>query len=321
MKKILVVTALTLAAACGSAMAQQNWPTKPIKIIVPFPPGQASDTIARVVGERMSKSLGQPVIVENITGAGGNIGSDRGAKADPDGYTLTMATAALPISALVYRKLPFNAIKDFAPVTQMTITPLVLIAGPGLPAQSVKELVTLAKKDPGKVTFASSGQGTSHHLSGELFKTLAGLDILHVPYKGSSQAHIDLMSGIVNMMFDNIVPVTPHIKSGKLKALAVTTKTRASTLPDVPTMAESGYPEFEAVAWFGLLAPAATPKPIIDRLNREAVAALTAPDIKERLTGMGATVVAGSPDEFAAFFAREFAKWEPIVKRSKIELD
>ncbi len=321
MKKILVVTALTLAAACGSAMAQQNWPTKPIKIIVPFPPGQASDTIARVVGERMSKSLGQPVIVENITGAGGNIGSDRGAKADPDGYTLTMATAALPISALVYRKLPFNAIKDFAPVTQMTITPLVLIAGPGLPAQSVKELVTLAKKDPGKVTFASSGQGTSHHLSGELFKTLAGLDILHVPYKGSSQAHIDLMSGTVNMMFDNIVPVTPHIKSGKLKALAVTTKTRASTLPDVPTMAESGYPEFEAVAWFGLLAPAATPKPIIDRLNREAVAALTAPDIKERLTGMGATVVAGSPDEFAAFFAREFAKWVPIVKRSKIELD
>jgi tripartite-type tricarboxylate transporter receptor subunit TctC len=320
-KKILVVAALTLAAACGSAMAQQNWPTKPIKIIVPFPPGQASDTIARVVGERMSKSLGQPVIVENITGAGGNIGSDRGAKADPDGYTLTMATAALPISALVYRKLPFSAIKDFAPVTQMTITPLVLIAGPGLPAQSVKELVTLAKKDPGKITFASSGQGTSHHLSGELFKALAGLDILHVPYKGSSQAHIDLMSGTVNMMFDNIVPVTPHIKSGKLKALAVTTKTRASTLPDVPTMAESGYPDFEAVAWFGLLAPAATPKPIIDRLNREAVAALTAPDIKERLTGMGATVVASSPDEFAAFFAREFAKWEPIVKRSKIELD
>ncbi len=321
MKKILIVAALTLAAACGGAMAQQNWPTKPIKIIVPFPPGQASDTIARVVGERMSKSLGQPVIVENITGAGGNIGSDRGAKAEPDGYTLTMATAALPISALVYRKLPFNAIKDFAPVTQMTITPLVLITGPGLPAQSVKELVTLAKKDPGKITFASSGQGTSHHLSGELFKTLAGLDILHVPYKGSSQAHIDLMGGTVNMMFDNIVPVTPHIKSGKLKALAVTTKTRASTLPDVPTMAESGYPDFEAVAWFGLLAPAATPKPIIDRLNREAVAALTAPDIKERLTGMGATVVASSPDEFAAFFAREFAKWEPIVKRSKIELD
>ncbi len=321
MKKILIVAALTLAAACGGAMAQQNWPTKPIKIIVPFPPGQASDTIARVVGERMSKSLGQPVIVENITGAGGNIGSDRGAKAEPDGYTLTMATAALPISALVYRKLPFNAIKDFAPVTQMTITPLVLITGPGLPAQSLKELVTLAKKDPGKITFASSGQGTSHHLSGELFKTLAGLDILHVPYKGSSQAHIDLMGGTVNMMFDNIVPVTPHIKSGKLKALAVTTKTRASTLPDVPTMAESGYPDFEAVAWFGLLAPAATPKPIIDRMNREAVAALTAPDIKERLTGMGATVVASSPDEFAAFFAREFAKWEPIVKRSKIELD
>jgi tripartite-type tricarboxylate transporter receptor subunit TctC len=321
MKQLFAVAALAIATACGPALAQSNWPTKPIKIIVPFPPGQASDTIARIVGERMSKSLGQPVVIDNIPGAGGNIGSDRGAKAEPDGYTLTMATAALPISALVYKKLPFNPAKDFAPVTQMTITPLVLITGANVPAKSVKDLVDLAKKSPGKVTFASSGPGTSHQLSGELFKTLAGIDILHVPYKGSAPAHIDLMSGTVDLMFDNIVPVTPHIKSGKLKALAVTTKTRASTLPEVPTMAEAGFPDFEAVAWFGLLAPAATPKPIVERLNREAVAALNSPDIKARLTDMGATVVANKPEEFAAFFAREFAKWKPIVERSKIELD
>ena len=321
MKKSLAVLAMALAALSGPASAQQSWPTKPIRIIVPFPAGQASDTIARVVGERMSKSLGQPVIVENVPGAGGNIGSDRGAKADPDGYTLTMATAALPISALVYKKLPFNALKDFAPITQMTITPLVLITAPGTPANSVKELVDYAKKNPGKVTFASSGAGTSHHLSGELFKSLAGIDILHVPYKGSAPAHIDLMGGVVNIMFDNIVPVTPHIKSGKLKALAVTTKTRAATLPDVPTMSESGYPNFEAVAWFGLLAPAATPKPIVERLNREAVAALNAPEIKAKLTDMGATVVANKPEEFADFFAQEFAKWKPVVERAKIELE
>lgn len=321
MKKSLAIVAMAIAAVTSPASAQSNWPTKPIRIIVPFPAGQASDTIARLVGERMSKGLGQPVVVENVPGAGGNVGSDRGAKAEPDGYTLTMATAALPISALVYKKLPFNASRDFAPITQMTITPLVLITAPGNPANSVKDIVDEARRNPGKVTFASSGTGTSHHLSGELLKALAGIDVLHVPYRGSAPAHIDLMGGLVNIMFDNIVPVTPHIKSGKLKALAVTTKTRAATLPDVPTMAESGYPNFEAVAWFGLLAPAATPRPIIDRLNREAVAALNAPDIKAKLTDMGASVVANSPAEFAQFFASEFAKWKPIVERAKIELE
>ena len=319
MKRALLAAG-ALLALCGGAAAQ-SYPNRPIHVIVPFPAGQASDTIMRVVGDRLAKSLGQPVIVDNKPGAGGNLGTDQGAKAPPDGYTLTVATAALPISKNVYRKLPFDPVQDFAPITLMTITPLVLVARPDLPAKNVGELVEQAKKNPGKMTFASSGTGTSHQLSGELFKTLAGIDLLHVPYKGSPPAHVDLMAGTVDIMFDNIVPVTPQIKQGKLKALAVTTKTRAPSLPDVPTMSEAGFPNFEAVAWFGLLAPAGTPRPIIDRLNKETVAILNAPDIKERLAGLGATTVGDTPAEFARFIKSEIDKWAPVVKRAHIELE
>jgi tripartite-type tricarboxylate transporter receptor subunit TctC len=318
--KRYVLAALAATLFSGAVLAQ-GYPNKPIRVIVPFPAGQASDTIMRLVGERLGKALGQPVVVDNKPGAGGNIGSDQGAKAPPDGYTLTVATAALPISKTVYRKLPFDPAKDFAPVTLMTITPLVLVTRPDLPVKNVAELVAQAKNNPGRMTFASSGPGTSHHLSGELFKTLAAVDMLHVPYKGSPPAHIDLMAGTVDIMFDNIVPVTPHIKAGKLKALAVTTKTRAASLPDVPTMTEAGFANFEAVAWFGLLAPAGTPKPIVDRLNKETVAILNTPDIKERLAGLGATTVGNTPDEFGAFINTEIDKWAPIVKRAQIELE
>lgn len=314
----LVISAMI---ALSTTAIAQDYPNKPIKIVVPFPAGQASDTISRIVGERLSKSLGQPVLIDNRPGAGGNIGTDVGAKSPPDGYTLTVATAALPISKNVYRKLPFDPEKDFVPITLMTITPLVLIARSDLAVKDVAGLVDYAKKNPGKLTYASSGTGTSHHLSGELFKTLAGIDMLHVPYKGSPPAHIDLMGGSVDIMFDNIVPVTPHIKSGKLKALAVTTKTRASSLPEIPTMAEAGFTNFEAVAWFGMLAPAGTPQTIVDRLNKEIVAILNTPEIKERLAAMGATVVADKPDEFARFISTEINKWAPIVKRAQISLE
>ena len=312
---------LSAAIVLGTCAIAQDYPNKPIKIIVPYPAGQASDTISRIVGERLSKSLGQPVLVDNRPGAGGNIGTDVGAKSPPDGYTLTVATAALPISKHVYRKLPFDPEKDFAPITLMTVTPLVLVTRADLPVKDVASLVDYAKKNPGKLTFASSGTGTSHQLSGELFKTLAGIDLLHVPYKGSPPAHIDLMGGSVDIMFDNIVPVSPHVKSGKLKALAVTTKTRASSLPDVPTMAEAGFPNFEAVAWFGILVPAGTPQPIIDRLNKEIVAILNTPDIKERLAALGATVVADTPAEYARFMSAEINKWAPIVKRAQISIE
>jgi tripartite-type tricarboxylate transporter receptor subunit TctC len=319
MKRATFALAMAMAL-CAGAQAD-DYPSKPIKIIVPYPGGQASDTITRLVGERLGKALGQPVVVDNRPGAGGNIGTDAGAKSPPDGYTLTIATAALPISKHVYRKLPFDPAKDFMPITLMTVTPLVLVTRTNLPVKDVADLVALAKKDPGKITFASSGPGTSHQLSGELFKSLAGVEMLHVPYKGSPPAHVDLMGGSVDIMFDNIVPVAPHIKAGKLRALAVTTKTRASALPDVPTMAEAGYPNFEATAWFGLLAPAGTPRPIVDRLNKEVVAILTSPDIKERLASMGATVVADKPEEFGRFMANEINKWGPVVKRANIELE
>jgi tripartite-type tricarboxylate transporter receptor subunit TctC len=316
-------TVLAVAAAwalCAGAQAD-DYPGKPVKIIVPYPGGQASDTIARLVGEKLGKALGQPVLVDNRPGAGGNIGTDIGARSAPDGYTLTVASAALPISKHVYRKLPFDPVKDFVPITLMTITPLVLVTRTSLPVKDVPSLVALAKASPGKITFASSGPGTSHQLSGELFKSLAGIDMLHVPYKGSPPAHVDLMGGSVDVMFDNIVPVAPHVKGGKLQALAVTTKTRAAALPDVPTMAEAGYPNFEATAWFGLLAPAGTPQPIVARLNKELVAILQSPEVKERLTGMGATVVAGTPEEFGRFMADEINKWGPVVKRANIELE
>ena len=316
-------TLLALAAALGvatSAMAE-DYPTRPIRVIVPFPAGQASDTIVRLVGDQLGRRLGQPIIVENKPGAGGNLGTEQGARAAADGYTLTIATAALPISKLVYRKLAYDPVKDFDPVTLMTVTPLVLVTRPNLPANNVKELVELARKSPGTLTFASSGQGTSHQLSSELLKALADVDMLHVPYRGSAPAHLDLMGGRVDIMFDNIVPVSPHIQSGKLKALAVTTKERAPALPSVPTMAESGYASFEAVAWFGVLAPAGTPAPIVDRLSREINAVLQMPEVNAKLVSMGANVAGTSPAEFRSFMAAEINKWVPVVKRANIVID
>ncbi|WP_326539762.1 tripartite tricarboxylate transporter substrate binding protein [Pseudorhodoferax sp.] len=305
----------------GAAFAADDYPNRPIKLIVPFPAGQASDTIARLIGEQLGKSLGQPVVVENRAGAGGNIGTEAGAKAPADGYTLTMATAALPISKHVYKKLPFDPAKDFAHVTLITVTPLVLVTRPDLGADSVQQLVDMARKQPGKLTFASSGLGTSHQLSSELLKAITNTDILHVPYKGSAPAHIDLMSGTVDIMFDNILPVSPHVKSGKLKALAVTTKNRAASLPDVPTMAEAGFPTFEAVAWFGLLAPAGTPASVVDKLSSEVNGILKRPEIHSRLTGMGANVMGTPPREFERFMNAEIGKWAPVVQRAQISIE
>ena len=313
------LAAAALAAACAAPAFAQTYPTTPVRIIVPFPPGQASDVIARLVGQKMSENLGQQVVVDNRVGAGGNIGSDMGAKAPPDGYTLTMATAALPISASVYAKLPFDPVKDFATVTLMTVTPLVLIVHPALPVKNVKELVALARSRPGQLNFASSGMGTSHHLSGEMLRTVTGVNIVHVPYKGSQAAHIDLMSGQVAMMFDNILPVRPMVQAGKLKALAVTTPQRSPALPDVPTIAEAGLPNFEAVAWFGMLAPAGTPRDIVTKLNGEIVRVLKLPDVNERLSGMGAIVVGSTPDEFATWMRNEVAKWAKVVKAAGVQ--
>jgi tripartite-type tricarboxylate transporter receptor subunit TctC len=318
LKKLLVlIGALTFFSLSNA----QSFPTKPLKIIVPYPPGQASDLITRMVADKVSQSVGQAIIVENKPGAGGNLGTEIGAKLPADGYTLTIGTAALPISKLVYKKLTFDPINDFNGITLMTTMPLVLVVPPALKVNTVAELVEYAKKNPGKVNFASSGNGTSHQLAGEMFKQYAGVDITHVPYKGSPPAHVDLMGGSVDLMFDNIVAVGPLVKSGKLKALAVTSKTRSSILPNVPTMLESGYPNIEAVAWFGVLTPKGTPKNIINRLNKEFVAALTIPEIKNKLEESGAQVIASTSEDFDTFMQNEVKKWSNVINTAKISLD
>ncbi|MDP3621718.1 MAG: tripartite tricarboxylate transporter substrate binding protein [Polynucleobacter sp.] len=320
MKAKKLITLFALLAVFGLSQAQ-SFPNKPLRIIVPYPPGQASDQITRMVADKVSQAFNQPIIVENKPGAGGNLGTEIGAKSPADGYMMTIGTAALPISKLVYKKLTFDPINDFNGVTLMTTMPLVLVVPPGLKVNTVAELVEYAKSNPGKINFASSGIGTSHQLAGEMFKQYANVDITHVPYKGSPPAHVDLMGGSVDMMFDNIVAVGPHIKSGKLKALAVTSKTRSPIFPNVPTMQESGYPNIEAVAWFGVLVPKGTPTNVINRLNKEFVAALTMPEIKNKLQENGAQVVASSPDEFNAFMQSEVSKWANVINTAKIVLD
>ena len=317
-KKLLALISTLVFFSLSHA---QSFPNKPLKIIVPYPPGQASDQITRMVADKVSQAIGQPILVDNKPGAGGNLGTEIGAKSPADGYTMTIATAALPISKLVYKKLTFDPINDFNGITLMTTMPLVLVVPPALKVNTVAELVEYAKKNPGKVNFASSGTGTSHQLAGEMFKQYAGVDITHVPYKGSPPAHVDLMGGSVDLMFDNIVAVGPLVKSGKLKALAVTSKTRSSTLPNVPTMQESGYPNIEAVAWFGVLVPKGTPKGIVNRLNKEFVTALAIPEIKSKLEESGAQVIASTPEDFDVFMQNEVKKWSGVINTAKITLD
>jgi tripartite-type tricarboxylate transporter receptor subunit TctC len=317
-KKLLALISTLVFFSLSHA---QPFPSKPLKIIVPYPPGQASDQITRMVADKVSQAIGQPIVVDNKPGAGGNLGTEIGAKSPADGYTMTIGTAALPISKLVYKKLTFDPINDFNGITLMTTMPLVLVVPPALKVNTVAELVEYAKKNPGKVNFASSGTGTSHQLAGEMFKQYAGVDITHVPYKGSPPAHVDLMGGSVDLMFDNIVAVGPLVKSGKLKALAVTSKTRSSTLPNVPTMQESGYPNIEAVAWFGVLVPKGTPKAIINRLNKEFVTALAIPEIRSKLEESGAQVIASTSEDFDVFMQNEVKKWSVVINTAKISLD
>jgi tripartite-type tricarboxylate transporter receptor subunit TctC len=311
---------VAVIAAMGftSGLAQaQGYPTHSIRLIVPFPPGGATDIIARAVAQRWTETLGQSVVVENRPGAGGNIGSDVVAKATPDGYTLLMGTVGThAINASLYTNMPYDHVKDFAPVILVAGVPNVMEVNPSVPAKTVQEFIAYAKANPGKLNFASSGSGTSIHLSGELFKVMTGVQMTHVPYKGSAPALTDLMGGQVQVMFDNLPPSLPHIKAGKLRPLAVTSATRAPALPDVPTVAESGVPGFEASSWFGVLAPAGTPRPIIDRLNGEVAKWLATPEAKERMLALGANAIGGSPEDFAAHIRAETAKWAKVVKES-----
>jgi tripartite-type tricarboxylate transporter receptor subunit TctC len=312
---------MLLVVHCGLAAAQA-WPSKPIKWIVPFAAGGTTDILARTVGEKLALALGQPVIIENKPGAGGSLGADFVAKAAPDGYTIlggTISTHA--INATLYKELPYDPVRDFVPITLIARVPNMLVVNNDVPAKNVSELIVLMKKNPGKYTFASSGNGTSQHLSGELFKNIAGVDMQHVPYKGSPPALQDVMGGSVTMTFDNITTAWPLAKGGKLRALGVTTAKRSPVAPDVPTLAEAGLAGYEIGSWQGVFAPAGTPPEIVKRLNTEMVRIINLPDVKEKLLGLGAEPVGNTSEEFTVFVKAEVVKWGDVVRKSGARVD
>ena len=311
-----------LALAPLAAQAQAAYPTKPITIIVPFSAGGTTDILARILGQFMSKDLGQPVVVDNRAGAGGNIGAQAVARAAPDGYTLLMGTVGThAINQSLYKKLAFDPIKDFAPLSRVALVPNLLVANPSQPFKTVKEMIDYAKANPGKITFGSSGNGSSIHLSGELFKHMAGVEMQHVPYRGSAPAVTDLLGGQIAVMFDNMPSAIGYVKSGKLRPLAVTTPKRSPALPDVPTIAEAGVPGYEATSWFGLLAPAKTPAPVVAKLNASILKALADPEVKAKMAEQGAEPYGEKPEQFAQFIQSETEKWGKIVKQSGASIE
>jgi tripartite-type tricarboxylate transporter receptor subunit TctC len=300
----------------GGADAQ-TYPSKPIRFIAPFAAGGALDTLTRTIASRMQENWGQPVLVENRTGAGGNIGADIVAKAPPDGYTLVMGTIAThAINVSLYSPMPYDAVKDFAPVTIAATINNSLSVHPSVATRNVAELIQYAKANPGRLTFGSAGSGTSQHLAGELFKTMTGVDMVHVPYKGGAPAMVDLLAGQISMTFGDIPTALPHIRSGRLRSIAVTAARRSPLLPDVPTIAEQGLPGFDVSAWFGVFTTAGTPRPVVSQLNAEIARILRLPDVREKLLAVGMEPVTNSPDEFAAFVQSEIAKWARVVKAS-----
>jgi tripartite-type tricarboxylate transporter receptor subunit TctC len=327
MKQAAIVrrVALALMAALMIPLIAhaQAWPTRqPIKFVIPYPPGGASDVTARILGVKLSESLGQAVVIENRPGANGIIALESVAKAAPDGYTILMANLGPnAINPVVYNKLPYDAIKDFAPITLTSVVPQIVVVAPALPIKSVQDLIAYAKANPGKLTFASAGNGASNHLSGELFNAMAGIKMVHVPYKGDAPGMTDVMSGAVGVAFPTAVAAMPHVKSGRLRAIAVTSAKRIASLPDVPTVAEAGLAGYEAVSWGGVMAPAGTPPEIINRFNVEINRILKLPDVAEKLSSLGAEIVGTTPDEFATYLKAEIAKWGKVARDNNVKLD
>jgi tripartite-type tricarboxylate transporter receptor subunit TctC len=312
--------AIALLASALPASAQ-NYPSRSIAVVVPFPAGGSADTLARLIGQMLSERLGQAVIVENKPGAGGNLGTDAVAKAAPDGYTLLLTPSSIAIAPALYTKLPFDPIKDFAPVTLLGSIPMVVVVYPEFPPKTLAELIALAKAKPGEISYASAGNGSTNHLAVELFKIKTGIDMLHVPYRGNPLAVVDVIAGRVPVFFDFVLTGLPHVREGKVRALAVTGAHRSQVLPDVPTVAEAGVPGFEASTWFAVYAPAGTKPEIVEKLNTEILAVLALPKIRERLTALGVDILADGPQGLAALTKSDLEKWGPIVQKAGVKLD
>ena len=322
-RHLLALLALAgLGLTAHAQTAATDWPNKPIRWVVPFPPGGAMDAIARTLGEKAGKTLGQPFVIENKPGAGGNIGADYVAKQPGDGYTMMITSIGMATNKPLYSKLNYDPIKDFAPVSLLAVVPNVLVTNATQPeVKTARDVIAAARKAPGQLTYASAGNGTSIHLAGEVFTSLAKLDMLHVPYKGSGPAVSDLLGGQVNYMFDSITSARPHIESGKLRALGVTTAKRSSTLPNVPTLAEAGVPGYEVSPWFAVFMPTATPKAIVSKLNKALLDAMKDPEVAKRFETIGAEPVGSTPDELAQHLARESERWTQLITERGIKLD
>lgn len=322
MKQLLtLIFGLSALVIAGTPAAQERYPESPIRLVVGFPPGSQPDIVARLLAKQLNETLGQPVVVENIAGAAGNIAAERLAKAAPDGYTVGLLSQThIVINPHLYR-LGYDPVKDFAPVSQLTVSPNVLVVNTAIPAASVKELVALAKAAPGGLTFASSGSGTGTHIAAELFMSAAGVDIRHIPYKGVVAAIPDLVAGRVAMMFSTIPVALPLVREGKLRALAVTSLQRSPAVPEIPTVAEAGYPDFEATNWYGLFVPAGTSASIVHRLHAATSRALERADVRSKLTGLGMQVIGSSPDEFATMIKADMQKWSKVIDAAHIKPD
>ena len=308
-----------LAAIAALPAAAQTYPNRPIRLVVPSSPGGGTDITGRIVANKLSEQLGQQVVVDNRAGAGTIIGIEIAAKAPPDGYTLLMGLSTLAINPSMYAKLPYDALRDLAPISLAVLSPNILTVHPSVPAKTVKEFIALAKAKPGTITFGSAGQATSPHLSGELLKVLAKIDIVHVPFKGSGQSVISSLAGEIAANFPSVPTAIPYIKAGKLRGLGVTMAKRTAALPDVPSIAEAGVPGYEATQWFGMLAPAGTPRPIIDRLNHEMVKLLKSPEVRDRLIADGTDPAPTTPEEFGAYIKSETEKWTKVIKAAGIK--
>ena len=315
-----LLKAAGMVLALSTAVAAQDYPTKPVRLVIPFPPGGSNDIVGRLVATQLGEKLGKQVIVENRGGAGGVVATEMVSKAEADGYTLLMISLAHAVNPWLY-KLSYDPIKSFAPVAMLGSGPNIVTVHPDLPVKSIKDLVALAKQKPGELQYASAGVGSFQHLGGELFKLMAGADLMHVPFKGGGPAMIDVMGGHTKVLFSSLVQTTPHIRSGKLRALATGGSKRSPVFPDLPTVAEAGVPDYEGVNWWGVLAPSGTPKAIVDKLSRDIAAALASPEVQKQFESEGAEVVQMDPDEFGKFLAAEMTKWERVVKEANIKAE